>query len=85
MNIIDPLDRVFYSCLKEIELSYSSFSKSLRIRIERWIEKLSMSGISPDLVPRIYIKLYIMVALCIQNKISLVAFFLFLCVTYVCI
>ena len=36
--------RVFLSCLKEIERNYLYLPKSVRIRIEKWIEKVALSG-----------------------------------------
>lgn len=38
------LDTAFLTCLKEIEVSYVSFPKSIRLRIERWVEKLVVVG-----------------------------------------
>jgi hypothetical protein len=46
MNMNDTLDRTFMDAIKEIELNYISLSKPLRLRIEKWIEKLcTVSGI----------------------------------------
>ena len=38
------LDRLFMDCLVEIQKSYVKLSKQLRLRIEKWCEKLSNSG-----------------------------------------
>jgi len=38
---------MFISSIQEIESRYSEFPKSLRIRIERWVEKLVDSGSNP--------------------------------------
>ena len=38
---------LFISSIQEIEKCYSEFPKSLRIRIERWVEKLVNSGSNP--------------------------------------
>jgi len=47
MNMNDTLDRTFMDAIKEIELNYISLSKPLRLRIEKWIEKLcTVSGIT---------------------------------------
>jgi len=47
INMEDTLDRTFMDALKEIELNYISLSKPLRLRIEKWIEKLcTVSGVN---------------------------------------
>ncbi len=38
------MDRVFANYLHEIELAYQTLPKSMRIRIERWVEKLVATG-----------------------------------------
>lgn len=38
------LDRSFFSYLKEIQRSYVALSKPQRIRVEKWVEKLSGTG-----------------------------------------
>mmetsp|Transcript_32788 Transcript_32788/g.55282 ORF Transcript_32788/g.55282 Transcript_32788/m.55282 type:complete len:503 (-) Transcript_32788:92-1600(-) len=38
------IDQAFVRCLAEIEKSYLALPKPLRIRVERWIEKLATSG-----------------------------------------
>lgn len=40
----DVLDRLFFECLTEIQKSYSKFPKQIRLRIEKWCEKLAGSG-----------------------------------------
>jgi hypothetical protein len=37
-------DRIFVSVLHEIERYYMEFSKAVRIRIEKWVQKLSLTG-----------------------------------------
>lgn len=41
---VDTSDRVFLQSLKEIEKTYTTLPKALRIRIERWVDKLSVCG-----------------------------------------
>lgn len=41
------MDRTFAQCLSEIEKSYLVLPKPIRIRIERWIEKLASTGNNP--------------------------------------
>lgn len=38
------IDRAFFHCLKEIEISYTSLPKILRLRIEKWVEKFITVG-----------------------------------------
>lgn len=38
------IDRAFFHCLKEIEISYTSLPKILRLRIEKWVEKFTTVG-----------------------------------------
>jgi hypothetical protein len=40
----DNIDRAFFHCLKEIEISYTSLPKILRLRIEKWVEKFITVG-----------------------------------------
>lgn len=47
MENMDNLDRVFYSYIKEIQKTYVSLSKTQRIRVEKWIEKLTSTGRNP--------------------------------------
>lgn len=44
---MDNLDHSFLKYLKEIEQCYITFPKALRIRIEKWISKLSSVGQNP--------------------------------------
>jgi hypothetical protein len=37
-------ERVFVDCLREIERSYLNLPKQLRIRVEKWVEKLVITG-----------------------------------------
>ena len=39
---MDNLDRAFYGYLGELEKSYLYLMKSLRLRVEKWIEKLTL-------------------------------------------
>jgi hypothetical protein len=41
---LDSTERMFLDCLKEIRNSYVEFNKPLRLRIEKWVEKLSMAN-----------------------------------------
>ncbi len=43
-NSVDNMDRVFFDCLREIERNYLHLSKQLRIRVEKWVEKLVSTG-----------------------------------------
>ena len=38
------IDRAFFHCLKEIEISYTVLPKILRLRIEKWVEKFITVG-----------------------------------------
>jgi hypothetical protein len=44
MASMDSTEKVFVDCLKEIRMSYLEFSKPLRLRIEKWVEKLSLAN-----------------------------------------
>lgn len=44
MSSIDLMERSFYNCLKEIERLYVVLPKHQRIKIEKWIEKLSFTS-----------------------------------------
>lgn len=46
-SIIDSQDRIFTSYLKEISTTYHILPKPLRLRVEKWIEKLSSIGNNP--------------------------------------
>ena len=41
---IDNIDRSFKDCLIEIQRTYATLSKSLRLRSEKWCEKLIATG-----------------------------------------
>jgi len=41
---ITESDRIFLSILHEIERYYMEFSKAIRVRVEKWVEKLSLTG-----------------------------------------
>lgn len=43
-NVYDNLELTFAKCLREIEKSYKILTKPLRIRVEKWVEKLVVSG-----------------------------------------
>lgn len=43
----DSLDRAFFHCLKEIEITYTCLPKSLRLRVEKWVEKFITVGYNP--------------------------------------
>ena len=38
------IDRAFFHCLKEIEISYTPLPKIIRLRIEKWVEKFIIVG-----------------------------------------
>lgn len=44
MSTDEILDRLFLDCLVEIQKSYVNISKSLRLRVEKWCEKLVGAG-----------------------------------------
>jgi len=44
MSNEDILDRIFLDCLMEIQKTYANIPKHLRLRTEKWCEKLASSG-----------------------------------------
>lgn len=44
---IDSSDRIFLNYLKEISQTYRVLPKSLRLRTEKWVEKLTQTGSNP--------------------------------------
>ena len=44
---IDSSDRIFLNYLKEISQTYTGLSKQLRLRVEKWVEKLTQTGANP--------------------------------------
>jgi len=43
----DPSDRIFLNYLKEISQAYRILPKQLRLRCEKWVEKLTQTGSNP--------------------------------------
>jgi hypothetical protein len=43
----DPSDRIFLNYLKEISQAYRVLPKQLRLRCEKWVEKLTQTGSNP--------------------------------------
>lgn len=46
-GIEEPSDRIFLNYLKEISQSYRILPKALRLRCEKWVEKLTQTGSNP--------------------------------------
>ena len=47
INEWDQMESTFLKCLREIELAYVHLPKILRIRVEKWVEKLAGTGNNP--------------------------------------